>query len=106
MASIGSGSRFGHSAVLYMDTYLFIVFGGDHVTMSMNNFFLLDIDNWIWLDNFTTTGHSGDGNSTGTASDIPPSGISGGAIAGIVIGVVALVSIIIQDKATILIART
>ncbi|SAM04752.1 hypothetical protein [Absidia glauca] len=94
VASIGSGSRFGHSAVLYMDSYLFILFGGDHVTMSMNNFFLLDVDNWTWLDNFTTQGHSSDSNGTETASDTSSSGISGGAIAGIVIGVVALVAIV------------
>jgi hypothetical protein len=93
-----------------MDTYLFIIFGADHVTMSMNSFSLLNLETWTWLDNFSATGHpngtsSNNGSSTtsigggsATTTNIAPStaasnSIGGGAIAGIVIGVIAFVSL-------------
>jgi hypothetical protein len=93
-----------------MDTYLFIIFGADHVTMSMNSFSLLNLETWTWLDNFSATGHpngtvsnngsitSSTGGGSATTTNITPSiaasnSIGGGAIAGIVIGVVAFVSL-------------
>ncbi|KAI8339970.1 hypothetical protein BC941DRAFT_419047 [Chlamydoabsidia padenii] len=100
VSSIGSGSRFGHSAVLYMDTYLFIIFGADHVTMSMNNFYMLNVDNWTWLNSFTAGGNPNSNTTTTTNNNNgddhqnSSSGIGGGAIAGIIIGVVALIAII------------
>ncbi|ORZ09310.1 hypothetical protein BCR42DRAFT_424164 [Absidia repens] len=112
VAQIDSGSRFGHSAVLYMDLYLFIVFGADHVTMSMNTFNVLDITTWTWLDNFSASGHpnttgtidttpgnSNNDNNTGrngtqTVDDSNDDPLGGGAIAGIGVGVAAFAVIV------------
>ncbi|CAO3612486.1 unnamed protein product [Cunninghamella echinulata] len=102
---IGSGSRYGHSAVLYKDLYLFIIFGGDASNFELSDFHMLDVKTWTWLDNFSASGqpqvnnndgsgsngsnNSGSGNGKSTES----SSISSGAIAGIIIGVVALLGI-------------
>ncbi|ORZ20775.1 hypothetical protein BCR42DRAFT_489243 [Absidia repens] len=102
VTTIGSGSRFGHSAVLYNNVYLFIIFGADEVTMSMNDFHVLNVQNWSWVTQFSANGlpdangnGNGNGNnsSTGGKNSDDPTPISGGAIAGIVIGVVAAIGI-------------
>ncbi|KAI8093009.1 uncharacterized protein BX664DRAFT_328715 [Halteromyces radiatus] len=100
VGQIGSGSRFGHSAVLYMDQYLFIIFGADQITMSLNDFHLLDVQSWIWLDNFSASGNTnetngtsnGNGGGNNTANTTKDS-LNGGAIAGIVIGIIAFLGI-------------
>ncbi|CAO3600055.1 unnamed protein product [Absidia cylindrospora] len=115
VAQIGSGTRFGHSAVLSMDLYLFIIFGADHITMSMNTFNVLDITTWTWLDNFSASGHPNrtdrggatpgnnssndtntnrNGTQTVEDSDDDDEPLGGGAIAGMAVGVVAFAGIV------------
>ncbi|CAO3591602.1 unnamed protein product [Absidia cylindrospora] len=105
VTKIGSGSRFGHSAVLYNDIYLFIIFGADEVTMSMNDFHVLNVQDWSWVSQFSASGlpdANGNGNGSGNSSSDgglaiggDPAPIGGGAIAGIVIGVLAAIGIAI-----------
>ncbi|KAG2205547.1 hypothetical protein INT47_005922 [Mucor saturninus] len=52
----GAGPRFGHSAVLYKGKSLFIVFGADNLGNLRNDFFILDIANWQWVQTFKTDG--------------------------------------------------
>ncbi|KAI9304337.1 hypothetical protein BJ944DRAFT_266985 [Cunninghamella echinulata] len=102
VAQIGSGSRYGHSAVLYKDLYLFIIFGADTSNFGLNDFHMLDVRTWSWLDNFsasgepqvnTNDGSNPNGSNSSGSSKSNESSISSGAIAGIVVAVVALLGV-------------
>ncbi|KAI8063835.1 hypothetical protein BC940DRAFT_306964 [Gongronella butleri] len=101
--TLGSGSRYGHAAVYYMDMYLFIIFGADGSQPNLNSFAILDTTSWNWVDTYSASGNptlisngnggsSGNGNSgnSGSSNDSSSGGIGSGAIAGIVIAVVAV----------------
>ncbi|CAO3703379.1 unnamed protein product [Rhizopus stolonifer] len=51
----GAGPRFGHSAVLYKEHTLFLIFGVDTLDLARNDFFMLDIGNYQWLTDFKTS---------------------------------------------------
>ncbi|GAN03191.1 hypothetical protein MAM1_0035c02642 [Mucor ambiguus] len=55
--NIGAGSRFGHSAVLYNDRSLFIIFGADDLGMLRNDFAVIDIVHWQWVSDFKSNGN-------------------------------------------------
>ncbi|KAG0169717.1 hypothetical protein DFQ28_009588 [Apophysomyces sp. BC1034] len=87
--NIGAGPRYGHSAVLYKNATMFILFGIDSTGVVTNDFHLFDIERMGWTDTFTTR-------------EIQPSednekkdnsGLSQGALAGILISVITTIGI-------------
>lgn len=63
----------------------------------LNDFHVLNVNTWSWLDYFSASGNppSNNNNNGGTSissTTTDPSSLSSGAIAGIVVGVVALVN--------------
>ncbi|KAI8989449.1 hypothetical protein BDB01DRAFT_542227 [Pilobolus umbonatus] len=52
----GPGPLFGHSAVLHNDKSLFLLFGVDKFGYPRNDFFVIDIVNWRYIDHFQTKG--------------------------------------------------
>ncbi|KAI8331073.1 hypothetical protein EDC96DRAFT_527656 [Choanephora cucurbitarum] len=66
-----AGPRFGHSAVLYDKRSLFIIFGADELGSLRNDFAVLDVKNWNWVETFKA-----DGNYPTPSSQNPPSTIS------------------------------
>ncbi|KAI9015697.1 hypothetical protein CLU79DRAFT_765406 [Phycomyces nitens] len=97
----GAGPRYGHSAVLHPNGDLFIIFGVDSNRISRNDYYILDtsdIHDLKWKTTFTPSSLI---DLTPTNSTITPEhapidihrGISGGVIAGIVVGCVAALAI-------------
>ncbi|KAI8091120.1 uncharacterized protein B0P05DRAFT_504740 [Gilbertella persicaria] len=62
----GAGPRFGHSAVLYDEKSLFIIFGADELGSLRNDFLVLDIVNWQWISSFKANGVYPVPSTTGT----------------------------------------
>ncbi|ORX58837.1 hypothetical protein DM01DRAFT_1405459 [Hesseltinella vesiculosa] len=114
VATIGTGSRYAHSAIYYLDRYLFVLFGADGSANQLNDFYALDVTNWQWVSTYSASGNptyvsggsgsgngsgsgSGSGNGSGSGSGSSgssgSSGVSGGTIGGIVVAVVAVAAI-------------
>ncbi|CAO3622443.1 unnamed protein product [Cunninghamella blakesleeana] len=101
--TLGTGSRYGHAAVLYKDIYLFIIFGGDTGNAGLNDYHILNVNTWQWLDKFNADGNPPPPSNNNGGNSTDPNGgknpgedsgsISSGAIAGIVVGVIALFGI-------------
>ncbi|KAI8148908.1 hypothetical protein BJV82DRAFT_590038 [Fennellomyces sp. T-0311] len=85
-----AGPRFGHAAVLVGNNSLFIIFGSNGAFTS--DLFVLNIDNWSWMARLPA--YITD-NATGIEpedpSDDTSSGLSIGALVGIIVGSVAFV---------------
>ncbi|KAK4511996.1 mannosyl-oligosaccharide alpha-1,2-mannosidase [Mucor velutinosus] len=112
-AATGAGPRFGHSAVL-RNASLFILFGIDSTLLATADFHVLNTDTYSWdatyyangavssIDGVNGNGTSTGGNSTTTGGssssdkmqDTVSNGLSGGAIAGIVVGIIAVIALI------------
>ncbi|ORY93749.1 hypothetical protein BCR43DRAFT_495261 [Syncephalastrum racemosum] len=98
------GGRCGHSAVMKGDD-LFILFGLDSSGSPHFDFHVLDTNSWNFTDNYTPSGPSHetipgqDGDSVGSSTSdgglSSDSSLSGGAIAGVVIGCVAGVGMLV-----------
>ncbi|KAI8150080.1 hypothetical protein BJV82DRAFT_585759 [Fennellomyces sp. T-0311] len=96
--SAGAGPRFGHSlAFPENSSMLFVMFGVDNGFHQRTDFQVLDTDTWTWIDRYVGPGR----NSTGS-DNVPPeeydetsSELSGGAIAGIVVGAIAGAGLIV-----------
>ncbi|ORZ13687.1 hypothetical protein BCR42DRAFT_493069 [Absidia repens] len=88
------GPRYGHSAVLIGNDTLYILFGADATHQLVNDVAILNVTSMRWLNATanSTVFNAADENSS--ASGSPPT-LSPGQIAGIVIGVVAGVSLIV-----------
>ncbi|KAI7853785.1 hypothetical protein BDC45DRAFT_606267 [Circinella umbellata] len=85
----GQGALYGHSAVFADDSpLLFVMFGVNSAGAVQNGFGVLDTEVWMWVDQYTSLYSSQDDSSVSSGS------LSSGAIAGIVVGCVAGVSII------------
>ncbi|KAI8068376.1 hypothetical protein BC940DRAFT_39949 [Gongronella butleri] len=82
------GARYGHSAVLYKDA-LFIMFGANASGQMQNSVYVMNTTTFTWSQVPITTNSTGTGSTGGGGSSI-----SGGTIAGIVVGVVAGVALI------------
>ncbi|KAI8341706.1 hypothetical protein BC941DRAFT_172413 [Chlamydoabsidia padenii] len=87
----GPGPRFGHSAVLYGNDSLFVMFGANANGNVMSDSYVLNTTTFAWtaIPSFNTTGTP---SSTSTESSNP--GISTGVIVGIVVGAIAVIAII------------
>lgn len=110
----GAGPRFGHSAVI-RNNALFILFGIDNTKFAGSDFHVMDLDSYTWQTQFDANkGSSNSNNNNGNGSNNNNSSsnnnsnsgkngdgattsksISSGAIAGIVVGVVAVIAIIL-----------
>ncbi|KAI8340276.1 hypothetical protein BC941DRAFT_500812 [Chlamydoabsidia padenii] len=92
----GPGPRYGHSAVMVGDDLLYILFGADFSHQLVNDVHILNVTSMIWLasnSNNTTTHNT-------TSPDLPSStpsspSLTAGAIAGISIGGVAGMALIV-----------
>ncbi|GAA5804899.1 hypothetical protein HPULCUR_010408 [Helicostylum pulchrum] len=109
-SSVGAGPKFGHSAVI-RNSSLFILFGIDSTLASTSNFHILDLDTYSWKTDFSaleaapdsknTTVPAGGGNNdsskegSGQQGNKTTSSLSSGAIAGIVVGILAVVGAIL-----------
>ncbi|KAG1454177.1 hypothetical protein G6F55_007747 [Rhizopus delemar] len=73
----GANARFGHSAVLYKQHTLFIIFGVDILGLARNDFFLLDLEHWQWVTEFKTSDAYTASMTTTTTSSSSPSSNTG-----------------------------
>ncbi|KAI8150271.1 hypothetical protein BJV82DRAFT_586556 [Fennellomyces sp. T-0311] len=98
-ASGGAGPRYGHSMIMAGADNLFVIFGIDSTGATRNDFHVLNVSNWTWVDNFvgvvprppeTKPSESPEPTNTDADDESP----SSGAIAGAVIGAVAAVSLL------------
>ncbi|KAI9245336.1 hypothetical protein BDA99DRAFT_528094 [Phascolomyces articulosus] len=90
----GAGIRSDHSAVFLEDsTLMFIMFGMNENADGRADVQVLNTDSWQWVQNYEGPGPLPNDNQDESGSG--SSGLSGGAIAGIVIGVVATIVIIV-----------
>ncbi|KAI9263589.1 hypothetical protein EDC94DRAFT_607195 [Helicostylum pulchrum] len=105
-SSVGTGPKFGHSAVI-RNSSLFIIFGIDSTLASTSNFHILDLDTYSWKTDFSaleaapdsknTTVPAGGGNNNSSKEgssqqdNKTTSSLSLGSIAGIVVGILAVV---------------
>ena len=78
---------------------LFIIFGIDNTGATRNDFHVLNVGNWTWVENFVgvvpkppETKPSASPDPTSNSDASKDGGASGGSIAGAVIGVLAAVS--------------
>ncbi|KAI8064384.1 hypothetical protein BC940DRAFT_306120 [Gongronella butleri] len=83
-------ARFGHSAVLVNDL-LYIMFGADANFQLLNSTIVLNVTSLLWLqaDATTTVGTSAAPDSSSSSNYL-----SGGAIAGIVVGILVAIALI------------
>ncbi|ORX45696.1 hypothetical protein DM01DRAFT_1339924 [Hesseltinella vesiculosa] len=81
----GPGPRYGHSAVLVNDT-LYIIGGVDSSGQARNDVSLLNVTSWTWVQN--------SGSDTNSSNDNGSHSLHGGAVAGVVIGVLVAVGLI------------
>ncbi|EPB84359.1 hypothetical protein HMPREF1544_08878 [Mucor circinelloides 1006PhL] len=109
-SATGAGARFGHSAVL-RNKSLFILFGIDNTLLATADFHVLNTDTYSWEATYYansigpsngndtsvgTTGGSNNKEQSETVGDLRPDnrGLSSGAIAGIVVGIIAVIALI------------
>ncbi|KAI9494537.1 hypothetical protein BDB00DRAFT_871362 [Zychaea mexicana] len=100
----GAGPRYGHSLVLIGADSLFVLFGIDNNGATRNDFNVLNVTSWTWMDDFQGIAPTPSGSPSDPSSSIVPSstandnddgsGLSGGAIAGAVIGVILGIALI------------
>ncbi|KAI9319831.1 hypothetical protein BX666DRAFT_1334178 [Dichotomocladium elegans] len=94
----GPGPRYGHSAIRVSSTTVFILFGGTASVPATNEVHILDTANWAWTRSFASLGMPPSSTTLPQPTSTPETpdkkgndgGLSGGATAGIVIGVLAV----------------
>ncbi|KAG2194101.1 hypothetical protein INT47_011769 [Mucor saturninus] len=110
-STLGAGARFGHSAVI-KNNLLFIFFGIDTTLLATSDFHILDLKSFTWQKNYYATGivpSTTNLTESGTSTSIPPTkatggsssesqaaisetqGLSHGAVAGICVGIFAII---------------
>ncbi|KAG0165153.1 hypothetical protein DFQ30_008909 [Apophysomyces sp. BC1015] len=105
----GAGARFGHSAVLYGNHSMFILFGVDQHQKANNDFHVMDLTRFQWTNVFRADGQYSE-NSSKVPNEAPvptleSQGLAGGMVAGIVVGSIAGVAIIASISAFLLIRK-
>ncbi|KAG2228139.1 hypothetical protein INT45_009185 [Circinella minor] len=98
-SSAGAGARFGHSAAFPENSpMMFVMFGVDSNLHQRTDFQVLNTDTWEWIDRYEGPGRNlTNENKPQTPSnngDDGNNGVSGGAIAGAVVGSIAGVAVI------------
>ncbi|KAI8379309.1 uncharacterized protein BYT42DRAFT_613630 [Radiomyces spectabilis] len=86
-----AGPRYGHSAVLYSNRTLFIMFGVDELGYVRDDFFMMDLNTMTWSDYFVSMNSS---SSNPHSSHSWNGRLSKGAITGIIMAIFALFGIL------------
>ncbi|KAI9492487.1 hypothetical protein BDB00DRAFT_929708 [Zychaea mexicana] len=87
----GAGPIYGHQAIIDADA-LILLFGHDREGLVSNNIHVLDLNTYSWIDHIV--GAEPDGVSADDDPESNNDGLASGAIAGIAVGIVAVICIV------------